>query len=254
MNWFLNFYFGEGPGIDKNAPKPKGLRLLGTVLAREWWELLKLNLVFIAFALPLVTLPAAWFAATSISVSMVEDRNVWLLRDFWAAFRRRFVLATVMGLLFCAGEALAILAIRTYAEAAIDQLVFAAPMTIAVVVGLALPQFTTNLFVALALRPDSRLPDLFKIAAFALLARPLPGFAALAFVAILWIVHILFYPASVLLPVLVNFSLGTLVLSFAAIGGVHLGFSHLQATIDPEHREVLKRSRRKSQGGEHATT
>ncbi len=30
MNWFLNFYFGEGPGIDKNAPKPKGLKLLGT--------------------------------------------------------------------------------------------------------------------------------------------------------------------------------------------------------------------------------
>jgi len=230
MNWFLNFYFGEGPGIDKNAPKPKGLRLLGAVLAREWWELLKLNLVFIAFALPLVTLPAAWFAAISVSAAMLEDRNIWLFRDFWAAFRRRFALTTILGLVFCAGEALAILAIATYAEAATDQLVFAAPLTIAVVIALALPLLATNLFVALALRPDTRVADLFRLAAFALLARPLSGLAALAFVASLWVAHILFYPASVLLPVLVNFSLGALVFSFAAIGGVHLGFSYLQAT------------------------
>ena len=137
MNWFLNFYFGEGPGIDKNAPKPKGLKLLGAVLAREWWELLKLNVLFIAFALPLVTIPAAWFAAISVSVAMLEDRNVWLLRDFWAAFRKRFVLTTVLGFGFCVGEALAVLAITTYAGAATDQLVFAAPLSIAIVIALA---------------------------------------------------------------------------------------------------------------------
>ncbi len=229
MNWFLNFYFGEGPGIDKHAPKPKGLKLLGAVLAREWWELLKLNVLVIAFSLPLITLPAAWFAATSISVAMIEDRNVWLLRDFWAAFRKRFVLTTVLGLSFCGGEALAVLAIRTYAEAATDQLVFAAPLTIAAVVGLALPLLVTNLFVGLAHRSDARLADLVKLAAIALLARPLAGLAALAFVALLWAAHVIFYPASVFLPVLVNFSLGALVLSFGAIGGVHLGFSYLQA-------------------------
>ncbi len=200
------------------------------MLAREWWTLLKLNVLFITFALPLITLPAAWFAAISVSVAMLEDRNVWLLRDFWAAFRGRFALTTLLGLGFCGGEALAVLAVITYAGAATGQLIFAAPMTIAIVIALGLPLIATNLFVALALRPDARLADLFKVAAFALLARPLPGLVALAFVAALWVAHILFYPASVLLPVLVNFSLGALVLSLAAIGGVHLGFSYLQAT------------------------
>ena len=48
MNWFLNYYFAEGPGIPKDAPAPKGLSLLASVLGREWWDLLKLELLFIA--------------------------------------------------------------------------------------------------------------------------------------------------------------------------------------------------------------
>ena len=164
MNWFLNFYFGEGPGIDKNAPRPEGLRLLGAVLVREWWELLKLNLLFVAFALPLVTIPAAWFAAVSISVTMIEDRNVWLLRDFWAAFRSRFALTTLVGMAFCAGEALSVLAITTYADAAKDNLAFAAPLTIAILVAIALPLLVTNVFVALAKYRGMPLGELLRLA------------------------------------------------------------------------------------------
>ena len=52
---------------------------------------------------------------------MVEDRNVYLWRDFWSAFRSRFWLATLLGLVFCGAGALTILAIRTYAVAAKEQ-------------------------------------------------------------------------------------------------------------------------------------
>jgi uncharacterized membrane protein YesL len=225
MNWFLNFYFGEGPGISKDAPKPRGLRLLARVIAREWWELLKLNLVFIAFSLPVVTLPAAWFATVSITVMMIEDRNVYLLRDFWGAFRSRFVLTSLLGIIFCGTGALTYLALATYAGAARDNLMFAAPLTIAVVMAVALPLFGMHLFVALAKGQDRNLIDLAKAAVIGFLAYPLPGIAALAFVAALWIAHVLFYPASVFLPVLVNFSLGALVMSLSVLKGVQLGFS-----------------------------
>ena len=59
------------------------------------------------------------------------------------------------------------------------------------------------------------------------MAQPLSGLGALLFVALLWFAHVYFYPASVFLPVLVNFSLGALVSSFAVDKGVQLGFSHL---------------------------
>jgi uncharacterized membrane protein YesL len=227
MNWMYNFYFAEGPGIPKDAPKPEGLRLLAHVLGREWWELLKLNLLFIAFSLPLVTLPAAYLATVRICVAMIEDRNVYLFRDFWSAFRSRFLLATLLGLSFCCAGALAVLAVRTYAEAAKDDLLFVAPLTIAVAVSVLLALWTTHLFVALARGEHRPLSDMAKAAVIGVLARPLPGLAALLFVALLWLAHVLFYPASVLLPVLVNFSLGALVTSFAVLKGVEFGFSHI---------------------------
>ena len=229
MNWLYNYYFGEGPGIAKDAPKPEGLRLLASVLGREWWELLKLNLLFIAVSLPLVTLPAAYYATVSISLAMVEDRNVYLWRDFWRAFRSRFLPATVLGVVFCCAGALAILAVRTYGGAAKGDLLFAAPMTVALVVSVLLPLFGIHLFVGLAQGGGRSLADIFKASAIGLLARPLPGLAALLFVALLWLVHVLFYPVSVFLPVLINFSLGALVTSFAVHRGVQFGFSHIAA-------------------------
>jgi len=229
MNWAYNFYFREGPGIPKDAPKPQGLRLLAAVLGREWWELLKLNLLFIAFSLPVITLPAAWYATVSISVTMIEDRNVYLLRDFRDAFCSRLAVSTLVGLLFGASGTLGFLAVRTYAEAAKTNLLFVAPLTIAVTVSALLLLLNAHLFVALTKGAGRPLADIFMASAIGVIARPLPGLAALFIVALLWLAHILFYPASVFLPVLVNFSLGALVTSFAVLKGVQIGLSYLDS-------------------------
>ena len=101
------------------------------------------------------------------------------------------------------------------------------PLTIALTVVGAAAAFRHHLFVALAQGTGRPLADIAKASAIGLLARPLPGLAALLFVALLWLAHILFYPASILLPVLVNFSLGALVTSFAVLKGVQFGFSHI---------------------------
>ena len=227
MNWLFNFYFGEGPGIPKDAPRPEGLRLLASVLGREWWELLKLNLLFLAVSLPVVTMPAAWFATVSISVMMIEDRNIYLWRDFWSAFRSRFWLTTLLGLMFCCAGALTVVAVQTYAVAAKSSLISVAPLTIALTVSVLLPLFAMHLFVAIRQGAGRSLADSAKAAAIGVLARPFPGLAALLFVALLWLAHILFYPASVFLPVLVNFSLGALVTSFAVLKGVQFGFARI---------------------------
>ena len=234
MTWLQSFYFGEGPGIAKDAPRPEGLRLLASVIGREWWELIKLNLLFAVVSLPIVTLPAAYVAMVGICVAMIEDRNVYLWRDFWSVFRSRFRLATLLGLAFCCAGGLTPLAIATYAGAAKGNLLAAVPLTIAITVAVLLPLFGNHLAVALAQGNGRSLADLAKASAIGLLARPLPGLAALLVVALLWLAHVLFYPASVLLPVLVNFSLGALVTSFAVLKGVQLGFSHISAALQQE--------------------
>ena len=73
----------------------RGFALLADVIARNWWELIQLNLLVILFSLPLVTLPAALVAAGRICVLMLEDRPIYLGRDFLEAFRQRFGKATI---------------------------------------------------------------------------------------------------------------------------------------------------------------
>lgn len=243
MNWLVNHYFGEGPGIPKDAPKPEGLRLLAAVLGREWWDLVRVNLLFAAFALPIVTLPAAYLAMVTITVAMIDDRNIYLWRDFWSAFRARFLLATVLGIAFCAAEALAVFAIHTYAGAAKDNLLAAVPLAVAATVAVLLLLFAANLVVAMADGAGRPFAYIAKASAFGLLARPLPGLAAIAVMALLWLAHILFYPASILMPVLVNFSLGALLTSFAVLKGVRTGFSYL--TTAP-HQGPTRRPRTQS--------
>ena len=253
MNWLTNLYFREGPGIPKDAPRPKGLRLLWATFAREWWTLIQLNLLFALFCLPVVTAPAAYFAMVTIVVTMIEDRNVWLWRDFWGAFRSRFGLTTLLGFAFAAAAALGVLAVRSYAAAAVDSVLFAAPLTLALVVTVLLPLYASHVFVALVLGEDRSLAAALRAGAVGLIVRPLPGLAALGLVGLLWLAHVHFYPASVFLPVLVNFSLGALVLSFAALKGTQFGFSHASGRVRngrPEEPDTQSASI--SNGGEHA--
>ncbi|UJQ94238.1 YesL family protein [Mariluticola halotolerans] len=241
MNWLYNFYFREGPGIPKDAPRPTGWRLLATTFGREWWELLKLNLLFVAVALPLVTLPAAYFAMTAVTVSMLEDRNVYLWRDFWTASRTRWRQSSLMGFGLIGAMMLAGFAVRAYALAAQGNLLFTGPLAIAVCALVLLPLFGMHVFTAMALVPKTPLGAVMKAAAIGLLARPLPGLMMCVPISLLWLAHILFYPASAFLPVLINFSLGALLTGFAVLKGVRFGLSHSQirASDPPGEPDVL---------------
>ena len=96
----FNFRSKDKPDIPKDAPKKKGIMLVLSTLWREFFNILKLNLVFILAALPVVTLPAALKAMSRISIKMVQDENFFLWRDFWKAFKDDFWKSFFGGLIF----------------------------------------------------------------------------------------------------------------------------------------------------------
>ena len=67
--------------------------------------------------------------------------------------------------------------------------------------------------------------QLLRLALLGALAKPLPALAALGFVALLWVLHIVFYPVSIFMPAVINFSFGTLAVTF----GVHEATARLLA-------------------------
>lgn len=87
----------DKPDIEKNAPKKKGFALAFSIIWREFFGLLKLNLLFIITALPVVTLPAALTAMSRITATMVRDENYFLWEDYWRAFKRDFGKSLLVG-------------------------------------------------------------------------------------------------------------------------------------------------------------
>lgn len=215
MQWLRDMWTKEGPGIPKNAPKKTGLALFGQTFAREWWEMVKLNILFILAALLIIPLPAALAAMAFVCLAFVEDRNTYLLRDFLEALRRYFWRATIWGLLFAAAIGLGGYAIATYASAARENLMLAVPLAIAFVVTLFLCITACHFLVLMVMR-DLPARKLLQLSAIASIIRPLPVMAALLFVAGLWLAHIAFYPVSVFMPATLNFSLGLFAITFAA--------------------------------------
>ena len=104
----------DTPGIDKNAPQKKGFARYFEMLWREFFSLLKLNLLFIISCLPIVTIPAALTAMNRITVTMVRDRNYFMLSDYWDAFKRDFFRSLLAGVVIVVLVALFLLSIWFY--------------------------------------------------------------------------------------------------------------------------------------------
>lgn len=239
MQWLRDMWTKEGRGIPKDAPKKTGHALFAEIFAREWWEMVKLNILFILAAMFVVTLPAAIAATARICVAFVEDRNVYLLRDFIEAFIGYFRRATAWGLAFTATLGMGGYATASYASAARDNLALVAPLTVSFVVTAFIAVMACHLIVLMVMR-DLPALKLLRLAAIASIIRPFPALAALAFVSALWLAHIVFYPVSVFMPATLNFSLGM----FAVAFGVHRAATMVLAlpSATQEEREPQARN------------
>ena len=80
----------DRPDIPKDAPRKKGIVRFLDTLWREFFALIKLNLLFLVFCIPVVTIPAALTAMSKVTVMMVRDENCFLWHEFWEAFKRDF--------------------------------------------------------------------------------------------------------------------------------------------------------------------
>ncbi len=62
----------------------------------RFWDLVKLNVLWVVFSLPLVTCGAATVAAYSVTLKMVKDEDQGILMPFLRAFKANFKQATML--------------------------------------------------------------------------------------------------------------------------------------------------------------
>ncbi len=98
---FLGLYDYEkaGSGVAKDGPQKKRVVVFFEIFLRKFWKLISLNMIFVLFCLPVVTIGPAIAGATKVLRNYSQERHAFLFSDFFGAFKRNFVKAFFMGLI-----------------------------------------------------------------------------------------------------------------------------------------------------------
>ncbi len=96
----VDFYREPHTEITEQEAKKTGLKLYADVFLREFWGLILLNFVTVLFFLPIVTIPAAISASSRVVTYMLEDKNVYIWKDFIRIFKRDFLESLGAGIIF----------------------------------------------------------------------------------------------------------------------------------------------------------
>ena len=152
MSFYSAMYEGNRrqPDLKPDAEKPRGLRLLWATFRREWWTLVRLNLLLWLFCLPVVTIPAALKAASRVCVTLLRDEPCDLWHDYWGSFKARFLGTTAVGLVMAALLGALCFGVWFYARAMRESGIFAAPVLLLALAALLLVMSLFSLFPLLA--------------------------------------------------------------------------------------------------------
>ena len=86
---FFN-YSKPGPGVDKDAPQKKRFFFFFELYGRKFWKLVQLNLLFCLCCIPIVTIGPAIAGMTYILRNFAQERPVFMVSDFFDAFKSNF--------------------------------------------------------------------------------------------------------------------------------------------------------------------
>ncbi len=81
--------FAPGTGV-VDSPPIDGWKRFIFILGTHFWKLVTLNLLFLAFCIPVVTIPAAFCGMNRVLVKLYREGNCFLWAEFWKEFRANF--------------------------------------------------------------------------------------------------------------------------------------------------------------------
>ncbi|MBQ2755605.1 MAG: YesL family protein [Oscillospiraceae bacterium] len=89
----------ESAGVRKNGAEKKRIFLGLEIYFRKFWKLCLLNLIYILFCLPVITIGPATAGVTYVLRNFSREQPGFLWYDFWSAFKSNFKQSFVMGII-----------------------------------------------------------------------------------------------------------------------------------------------------------
>lgn len=97
MGLFSNYY-GAGPGIPKMPQEKRGIVKFLEVYGRHFWDLLFLNMLYMLFCIPIVTIGPATAALFKVTRNYSQERSCFMFHEFWKTFKSSFKQSFVTGI------------------------------------------------------------------------------------------------------------------------------------------------------------
>ncbi len=98
MGLFSN-YDSAGPGVPKMPQEKKGFFKFMEVFGRHFWDLAFLNLLYILFCIPIVTIGPATAGLIKVARNYSQERSCFMFHDFWKTFKSSFKQSFPLGLI-----------------------------------------------------------------------------------------------------------------------------------------------------------
>ncbi len=92
----------RGPLFHKQVDKPvpqSGAKRYFFLLGTHFWKFVLLNLLFVVFSLPIVTIPASICAVNRVCIKLIDNGNAFVWSDFWEEWKQSAVKAFFPGVL-----------------------------------------------------------------------------------------------------------------------------------------------------------
>lgn len=94
--------------LHEDMEKRRGIKGYFLLLKEYWVDIVKLNLLFVLAALPVITIPAAVTAMCRIVTAMLRDEKYSLVKDFFSCLKSELVPSLFIGIFVGAGMAVGI--------------------------------------------------------------------------------------------------------------------------------------------------
>lgn len=90
--------FTPGKGVT-DPPPQDGWKRFFFILGTHFWKLVQLNLLFLAFSIPIVTIPAALCGMNRVLIKLYRDGNCFVWEEFFKEFKANLFKAVPFGII-----------------------------------------------------------------------------------------------------------------------------------------------------------
>lgn len=198
-------YSKPGKGVDKDGPQKKRFFYFFELYFRKFWKLVTLNLMYILFCIPIITIGPATAAMSKILRDFSLERGVFLWSDFVEAFKKNFKQGLAMGIIDILVFFVAITSVVFYSRWAGENKIMYIPFIIVgaiLIVAIMMNYFIFLMIPTLDLKLKAMLKNAFLLSILALKT----NICTLIFTVLFTIAVFFFIPAALILVPTIYFS------------------------------------------------